>query len=96
MKAIKSITFPDGELVNLLNRNEIITHRVSDERLKFKVGDLVQTPFGAIYRVAEKYNLDSVDNSPWLSFLTPDQIALMRKFGQVAILKLRKVVVDKD
>ena len=96
MKAIKSITFPDEEIAHLLNRREIITHRVSDERKKFFVGDLVQTSLGAIYQVVEKYNIASVDDSPWLSFLTPGQIALMREFGPVAILKLHKVVVDKD
>ena len=84
----KDISFPDEEIADLSKQNHIVTHRVSDDANRFNVGDIVMPSWGIAYRVSSKLMLDKVEDSPYVNDLTPQQLAFLDDFDEIAVLEL--------
>ena len=84
----KDISFPDEEIAYLSKQNHIVTHRVSDDANRFNVGDVVMPSWGIAYRVSSKLMLDKVEDSPYVNDLTPQQLAFLDDFDEIAVLEL--------
>ena len=84
----KDISFPDEEIEDLSNQNHIVTHRVSDDANGFNVGDVVMPSWGIAYKVSRKLMLDKVEDSPYINDLTPQQLAFLDDFDEIAVLEL--------
>ena len=84
----KDISFPDEEIADLSKQNHIVTHRVSDDANRFNVGDVVMPSWGIAYRVSSKLMLDKVEDSPYINDLTPQQLAFLDDFDEIAVLEL--------
>ena len=84
----KDISFPDEEIADLSKQNHIVTHRVSDDANRFNVGDIVMPSWGIAYRVSSKLMLDKVEDSPYINDLTPQQLAFLDDFDEIAVLEL--------
>lgn len=84
----KDISFPDEEIVDLSKQNHIVTHRVSDDANRFNVGDVVLPSWGISYKVSSKLMVDKVEDSPYINDLTPQQLAFLDDFDEIAVLEL--------
>ena len=90
MESIKKITFPPSEIDTIKKQDRIITTRVSTDYDKFHEGDLVETPWKAIYKVAKRLEITSIEKHPYYSELTKQQIAYLSKQDKIAVLTLEK------
>ena len=84
----KDISFPDDEIAYLSKQNHIVTHRVSDDANRFNVGDIVLPSWGIPYKVSSKLIVDKVEDSPYINDLTPQQLAFLDDFDEIAVLEL--------
>ena len=71
-RPIKAISFPDDEIPNLKGKRSFWTTRVSDDFWKYRIGDLVRTPWGGLYAITKEIVVDDIDNHPFLRELTKD------------------------
>ena len=94
MDAIKKITFPPSEIETIKKQDRIITTRVSADYDKFHEGDLVETPWKAIYKVAKRLEITSIEKHPYYSELTKQQIAYLSKQDKIAVLTLEIVAAS--
>ena len=90
METIKKITFPPSEIETIKKQDRIITTRVSADYDKFHEGDLVETPWKVIYKVAKRLEITSIEKHPHYSELTKQQIAYLSKQDKIAVLTLEK------
>ena len=84
----KDISFPDEEIAKLSQQSHIVTHRVSDDANRFNAGDIVIAPWGTSYKVTNKTMVDKVEDSPYIDDLSPQQIAFLDGFDEIAVLEL--------
>ena len=84
----KDISFPDEEIADLSKQNHIVTHRVSDDANRFNVGDIVMPSWGIAYKVSSKLIVDKIEDSPYVNDLTPQQLAFLDDFDEIAVLEL--------
>ena len=84
----KDISFPDEEIAYLSKQNHIVTHRVSNDANRFNIGDVVMPSWGIAYRVSSKLMVDKVEDSPYINDLTPQQLAFLDDFDEIAVLEL--------
>lgn len=89
---MKSITFPKEEIPNLINRKTIVTTRVDDEFNKYSVDDVVETPWGDLFKVTSIRTIKDVKNHPNYSALTQKQIELLSKYSKMNVIKIKKVL----
>ena len=91
---IKEITFPSEEIDTLKKQNRIVTTRVSADYNKFFVDDLVQTPWGDIFKVAKREEISDVKDHPYFNELTEGQKKFLSKYDKIAVLTLMKTKVQ--
>ena len=84
----KDISFPNEEIAYLSKQNHIVTHRVSNDANRFNVGDIVMPSWGIAYKVSSKLIIDKVEDSPYINDLTPQQLAFLDDFDEIAVLEL--------
>lgn len=84
---VKMISFPKEEWERIQNQKIIYTTRISDDKDKYKIGDLVLAPWGKHYNVIDRSVFDDVAQHPFKKDLTPTQIDLLTG-KQFAVLKL--------
>ena len=91
---IKEITFPAEEIDTLKKQNRIVTTRVSADYNKFFVDDLVQTPWGDIFKVVKREEISDVKDHPYFNELTEGQKKFLSKYDKIAVLTLMKTKVQ--
>lgn len=91
---IKEITFPSEEIDTLKKQDRIVTTRVSADYNKFFVDDLVQTPWGDIFKVTKREEISDVKDHPYFNELTEGQKKFLSKYSKIAVLTLTKTVVQ--
>lgn len=91
---IKKITFPAEEIDTLKKQNRIVTTRVSADYNKFFVDDLVQTPWGDIFKVTKREEISDVKDHPYFNELTEGQKKFLSKYDKIAVLTLIKTKVQ--
>lgn len=91
---IKKITFPAEEIDTLKKQNRIVTTRVSADYNKFFVDDLVQTPWGDIFKVTKREEISDVKDHPYFNELTEGQKKFLSKYDKIAVLTLMKTKVQ--
>lgn len=91
---IKEITFPSEEIDTLKKQNRIVTTRVSADYNKFFVDDLVQTPWGDIFKVTKREEISDVKDHPYFNELTEGQKKFLSKYDKIAVLTLMKTKVQ--
>lgn len=91
---IKEITFPAEEIDTLKKQNRIVTTRVSADYNKFFVDDLVQTPWGDIFKVTKREEISDVKDHPYFNELTEGQKKFLSKYDKIAVLTLMKTKVQ--
>lgn len=87
----KHISFPEEEIDNLSKSDSLYTHRVSSEYALYHIGDIVKTPWNKIYKITQRLEITNVKDSPLYKYLTNDQIKLISKYKQIAVLKLETI-----
>lgn len=87
---VKKIDFPEDEQAGLSGQDSIVTHRVSDEADKFKVGDVMESPWGDKYEVSDRKDVSKVEDSPYCKELTDSQKALLKVYNRIAVLRLKR------
>lgn len=89
------IDFPEEEHRELIGRFDrqgcAYTTRVSDEADRYKVGDILETPWKSRVRVSEIRAFDDINDHPFLDQLTQKQIGLISGYGRYVVLKLENV-----
>lgn len=91
---IKEITFPSEEIDTLKKQDRIVTTRVSADYNKFFVDDLVQTPWGDIFKVTKREEISDVKDHPYFNELTEGQKKFLSKYDKIAVLTLMKTGVQ--
>lgn len=91
---IKEITFPSEEIDTLKKQDRIVTTRVSADYNKFFVDDLVQTPWGDIFKVTKREEISDVKDHPYFNELTEGQKKFLSKYSKIAVLTLTKTKVQ--
>ena len=91
---IKKITFPSEEIDTLKKQDRIVTTRVSADYNKFFVDDLVQTPWGDIFKVTKREEISDVKDHPYFNELTEGQKKFLSKYSKIAVLTLTKTKVQ--
>lgn len=86
--AVKNISFPRSEVKRLKTQIQIITTRVSDDYDKYQLGDIVKTPWGAVYKVVGRRSISSVVQHPYKDELTDKQVEELKKYDKLAVLTL--------
>ena len=87
---IKKITFPPSEIETLKTQTKIITTRVSKDYDTFQKGDLVEVPWGDLFKVTERLEITKIEDHPFYNELTKQQIAYLKKHDKIAVLTLMK------
>ena len=91
---IKEITFPAEEIDTLKKQNRIVTTRVSADYNKLFVDDLVQTPWGDIFKVTKREEISDVKDHPYFNELTEGQKKFLSKYDKIAVLTLMNTKVQ--
>ena len=94
---IKHITFPSVEYSNLIedlsNGYDILTTRISKEKNKYKLNDILSSDLGYYLEVFAVQTYNSISKHPYISYLNSDQkkeignnpfdIVYLRKLGKI-------------
>ena len=67
---VKAIFFQDDEVSSLRDKDSFWTTRVSDDFSRYRLDDMVRTPWGRLYVVADEKVVDGVRNHPFYGELT--------------------------
>lgn len=87
----KDISFPKEEIATLRKQDRIVTTRVSNDFDMFAEGDMVKTPWNAYYKVSKRLVIHNVQEHPFYKQLTENQINLIKKYKDIAVLYLNKI-----
>lgn len=87
---IKKISFPPEERAQLKDRHVIITTRVDREYHKYHPGEVVQSPWGGLYRVINCTDIPNLSAHPYYAQLTEDQKKLLSAYDKIEVLTLQK------
>lgn len=85
------IQFPQDEIKVLQHQSKIITSRVSRDYSRFKLGEIIQTPWKKNYMVSSVQKVNNINKHPYFSDLTQDQIQFLSKYKRIKILTLDKI-----
>ena len=95
---VKDISFPPSEVEALKKQTRIITHRVSDDAIRFEKDDLVyarQIDDNYCFKVESIQFISNIEKSPYLKELTTGQVTYLRKFDKIAVLTLSKTQYER-
>lgn len=84
------IDFPDEEIPELIKQSKIFTTRVDSDYSKYHEGDIVITPWNKRFVVIKRLNINSIDEHPYLKYLTDNQKKLISKYDHIACLWLQR------
>jgi hypothetical protein len=87
----KPINFPEEEMKKLSGQKIIITTIGDKDYDKYNVGDLVVTPWMAVYQILKRQNFKKIEEHPFYNKLTSFQINLVSKYKKYCVLTLFKL-----
>jgi len=94
---LKTITFPKEEhqdiISHLKNNNILFTTRVDEQYDRYKINDILISDINYYFEVIDVNKITNVKHHPYYSYLTTDQINLLKKYNKLDVVKLLKIGV---
>ena len=87
---IKKIDFPVEEIAQLKNNNQLVTTRVSQEYNRYHIGEILESPWKQLYIVANTQKIKNIQDHPYYTELTKEQIQLIAKYKRINVITLKK------
>ena len=91
IQSYKQMIFPKEDIETLKKQDRIITTRVSRQFTKFNRGDKVIVPWGDKFKIVSIKKFKNIKEHPYYKYLTRDQIELISKYPNLAVLTLEKI-----